>query len=104
MRRTFAIVVLVMLCFGQMRGQGERRILYRADMGYYDEVAYPGAQRLIGNVKFKRTTTSLLTATPSDSSSAIPSTCTATAPPITATSGRLCSPERCGLRTGSPTF
>ena len=54
MRRTFAIVVLVMLCLGQMRGQGERRILYRADMGYYDEVAYPGAQRLIGNVKFKQ--------------------------------------------------
>ncbi len=54
MRRTFAIVVLVMLCLGQMRGQGERRILYRADMGYYDEDAYPGAQRLIGNVKFKQ--------------------------------------------------
>ncbi|MBR3559008.1 MAG: hypothetical protein IKN78_09075 [Bacteroidales bacterium] len=35
-----------------IHGQSGRKILYRADMGYYDEDVLPGAQRLIGNVKF----------------------------------------------------
>ena len=54
MRRIAVIVALIILCVSQMNGQGNRRILYRADMGYYDEDAFPGAQRLIGNVKFKQ--------------------------------------------------
>ena len=54
MRKLLSIVILVTLCVGQVHGQGNRRILYRADMGYYDEDAFPGAQRLIGNVKFKQ--------------------------------------------------
>ena len=54
MRRLLPILAIIVLCIGSIHGQGGRKILYRADMGYYDEEAYPGAQRLIGNVKFKQ--------------------------------------------------
>ena len=54
MKRLSALLLLAILCIGTVYGQGNRKILYRADMGYYDEIAYPGAQRLIGNVKFKQ--------------------------------------------------
>ena len=54
MRGIAVIIVLIILCSGQMHGQENRRILYSADMGYYDEDAYPGAQRLIGHVRFKQ--------------------------------------------------
>lgn len=54
MKRLSAIILLILLCVCEIHGQGNRKILYRADMGYYDEFAYPGAQRLIGNVKFKQ--------------------------------------------------
>ena len=52
MRQLSAILLLLLLCVGATLGQGNRKILYRADMGYYDENTLPGAQRLIGNVKF----------------------------------------------------
>ena len=52
MRRLLAIILLFILCISSIHGQGNRRIRYRADMGYYDEEVLPGAQRLIGNVKF----------------------------------------------------
>ena len=54
MRRLIVILASIILCVSSIYGQGGRKILYRADMGYYDEEAYPGAQRLIGNVKFKQ--------------------------------------------------
>lgn len=54
MKRLSAILLLTFLCISAIHGQGNRKILYRADMGYYDEDAFPGAQRLIGNVKFKQ--------------------------------------------------
>ena len=54
MKRLSAILLLIILCISAIHGQNNRKILYRADMGYYDEDAYPGAQRLIGNVKFKQ--------------------------------------------------
>ena len=54
MRRLLPILAIIVLCISSIHGQGGRKILYRADMGYYDEEAYPGAQRLIGNVKFKQ--------------------------------------------------
>lgn len=54
MRRLLVFVTLILLCSIQLHGQGNRKILYRADMGYYDEEAFPGAQRLIGHVKFKQ--------------------------------------------------
>lgn len=52
MRQLSAILLFLLLCVGATHGQGNRKILYRADMGYYDENTLPGAQRLIGNVKF----------------------------------------------------
>ncbi len=52
MRRLLAIILLFILCISSIHGQENRRIRYRADMGYYDEEVLPGAQRLIGNVKF----------------------------------------------------
>lgn len=52
MRQLSAILLFLLLCVGATLGQGNRKILYRADMGYYDENTLPGAQRLIGNVKF----------------------------------------------------
>lgn len=54
MKRLSFILLLGFLCISAIHGQGNRKILYRADMGYYDEDAFPGAQRLIGNVKFKQ--------------------------------------------------
>lgn len=54
MRHLLPILAIIVLCISSIHGQGGRKILYRADMGYYDEEAYPGAQRLIGNVKFKQ--------------------------------------------------
>lgn len=54
MKRLSAILLLTILCINAIHGQSNRKILYRADMGYYDEDAFPGAQRLIGNVKFKQ--------------------------------------------------
>ena len=54
MRHLLPILAIIFLCISSIHGQGGRKILYRADMGYYDEEAYPGAQRLIGNVKFKQ--------------------------------------------------
>ncbi|MBP5495775.1 MAG: hypothetical protein J6X98_01185 [Bacteroidales bacterium] len=54
MKRLSFILLLSFLCISAIHGQGNRKILYRADMGYYDEDAFPGAQRLIGNVKFKQ--------------------------------------------------
>ena len=54
MRRLLVIFSLILLCAIQLHGQGSRKMLYRADMGYYDEERFPGAQRLIGNVKFKQ--------------------------------------------------
>lgn len=54
MRRLFVIFPLLLLCAIQLHGQGNRKMLYRADMGYYDEERLPGAQRLVGNVKFKQ--------------------------------------------------
>lgn len=42
-----------LLCFvHSITAQSNRRIQYRADVGLYDEVVLPGAQRLIGNVAF----------------------------------------------------
>jgi lipopolysaccharide export system protein LptA len=54
MHRLFVILATIILCISSIYGQSNRKILYRADMGYYDEEAFPGAQRLIGNVKFKQ--------------------------------------------------
>ena len=54
MRRILPILAIIILCISSIHGQSNRKILYRADMGYYDEEAFPGAQRLIGNVKFKQ--------------------------------------------------
>ena len=54
MKRLSAFLLLTILCVSVIHGQENRKILYRADMGYYDEDAFPGAQRLIGNVKFKQ--------------------------------------------------
>ena len=52
MRKLSVIFLLVLLFASATYGQGGRKILYRADMGYYDEEFLPGAQRLIGHVKF----------------------------------------------------
>ena len=52
MRRLTAIILLFILCISYIHGQDNRRIRYRANMGYYDEEVLPGAQRLIGDVKF----------------------------------------------------
>ena len=54
MRKILPILAFILLCVSSIHGQGNRKILYRADMGYYDEEALPGAQRLVGNVKFKQ--------------------------------------------------
>ena len=52
MRRFFVIAAAILLCVCNLHGQKNRKILYRADMGYYDEEVLNGANRLIGNVKF----------------------------------------------------
>lgn len=54
MKRGLGIIILICLCFNIMNAQNNRKILYRADMGYYDEEILGGAQRLVGNVKFKQ--------------------------------------------------
>lgn len=46
------LIVIIILCINDIYAQSNRRILYRADMGYYDEEVLSGAQRLIGHVKF----------------------------------------------------
>ncbi len=47
-------LICILLCaFAiSLAAQGNRKIQYRADIGLYDEVLLPGAQRLIGNVAF----------------------------------------------------
>ena len=52
MKRFFVITAALFLCVCNLHGQKNRKILYRADMGYYDEEVLSGANRLIGNVKF----------------------------------------------------
>ena len=52
MKRIFVIAAAILLCVCNLHGQKNRKILYRADMGYYDEEVLAGANRLIGNVKF----------------------------------------------------
>lgn len=52
MRKAFLLILAFLMAASLLNGQGERRIQYRADMGYYDEEFLPGAQRLIGHVKF----------------------------------------------------
>ena len=52
MKRIFVIATAILLCVCNLHGQKNRKILYRADMGYYDEEILNGANRLIGNVKF----------------------------------------------------
>lgn len=52
MRQYFGIFIVIILFFSNIHAQSNRRILYRADMGYYDEEIMSGAQRLIGHVKF----------------------------------------------------
>ncbi len=51
MKRLLFFAVVVLGCLS-LSAQGGKKIMYRADMGYYDEDFLPGAQRLIGNVKF----------------------------------------------------
>lgn len=47
------LILLSILVLAQTIGaQGNRKIKYRADMGFYDEEFMPGAQRLVGNVAF----------------------------------------------------
>lgn len=52
MRKLLICLLLVAWLVPQSRAQENRRIKYRADMGFYDEDFMPGAQRLIGNVAF----------------------------------------------------
>jgi len=53
MKRLFGILILLFcICFTE--AQSNRKILFRADMGYYDEEVMSGAQRLVGHVKFKQ--------------------------------------------------
>ncbi len=52
MRRFFLIFCIFIMAVGSLQAQRGRKIKYRADMGYYDQNVYGGAQRLIGNVVF----------------------------------------------------
>ena len=54
MKRLFCNIILICLCVSVLNAQNDRKILYRADMGYYDEEVLNGAQRLVGHVKFKQ--------------------------------------------------
>lgn len=46
------LLILLSVVSIVVEAQSNRRIQYRADMGFYDEAFLPGAQRLIGNVVF----------------------------------------------------
>ena len=52
MRKVFLSLLLLLTAFTMLEAQDNRRIRYRADMGFYDEDYVPGAQRLVGNVAF----------------------------------------------------
>lgn len=54
MKRLLGLILIFLLSFNFIDAQSNRKILYRADMGYYDEEVMDGAQRLVGNVKFKQ--------------------------------------------------
>lgn len=52
MRKLLVITLLLTLLCVVADAQNNRKIRYRADMGYYDENLLQGAQRLVGNVAF----------------------------------------------------
>lgn len=52
MRRRFILFCVFLSVLLVSAAQGNRKIKYRADMGFYDENVLPGAQRLIGHVAF----------------------------------------------------
>jgi len=54
MKQFWINIIIICLCINIMNAQHDRKILYRADMGYYDEEVLNGAQRLVGHVKFKQ--------------------------------------------------
>ena len=54
MKQLLFNIILIFLCINVLNAQNDRKILYRADMGYYDEEVLNGAQRLVGHVKFKQ--------------------------------------------------
>ncbi len=54
MKRLLHNILFICLCINILNAQNDRKILYRADMGYYDEEVLNGAQRLVGHVKFKQ--------------------------------------------------
>jgi len=52
MRKLLLAILLSLLIWNLADAQNNRKIRYRADMGYYDEDILNGAQRLVGNVAF----------------------------------------------------
>ncbi|MBQ3851274.1 MAG: hypothetical protein II751_04095, partial [Bacteroidales bacterium] len=52
MKKVVLLLTLSLLALQTVWAQDNRKIRYRADMGFYDEEYIPGAQRLIGNVAF----------------------------------------------------
>ena len=52
MKKALFFLLLTLMALQAAVGQGNRKIKYRADMGFYDEEYIPGAQRLVGNVAF----------------------------------------------------
>lgn len=52
MRQVLLLLLGLLLLSPLVDAQSNRRIQYRADMGFYDEEIMPGAQRLIGHVAF----------------------------------------------------
>lgn len=54
MKRLLYLIIATLLCVSHLHAQHSRKILYRADMGYYDEEVLSGVQRLVGHVKFKQ--------------------------------------------------
>jgi len=52
MKKVVFFLVLAFVALHSVVAQDNRKIKYRADMGFYDEEYIPGAQRLIGNVAF----------------------------------------------------
>lgn len=52
MKKLLLALLLLATLGCSVYAQGNRKIQYRADMGYYDEDVLQGAQRLVGNVAF----------------------------------------------------